>query len=100
MMGKTIAATVLILLMLSQSALCAVTFGWKKHVIGDQTTPIYLVVEDMDNDGDLDVATTTNRHPGLYDSEVAWFQNNIYFRIFWLKNCSCSNFITCFFNSS
>ena len=31
----------------------------------------------MDGDGDLDVVSTTNVHPAIYDSEVAWFQNNL-----------------------
>ena len=48
----------------------------ERHEIGDQRSPIYLAVADMDGDGDMDVATTTNRHPFLYRSEVAWFRNN------------------------
>jgi hypothetical protein len=50
---------------------------WEKHVIGDQSSPIYLSVKDMDGDNDLDVASTTNRHPLKWDSEVAWFRNNL-----------------------
>ncbi len=64
--------------MMSASGLFAtVAPGWQKHVIGEMTSPIYLDVIDMDGDGDLDVASTTNLHPGLFDSEVAWFQNNL-----------------------
>jgi len=55
----------------------AVAEDWEKHVISTQETPIYLYVADMDNDGDLDAVTTTNRHPGVYQSEVAWFRNNM-----------------------
>lgn len=51
--------------------------GWVKHVIGDQTNPVYVYVKDIDGDGDLDVASTTNIHPGLQPSEVAWWRNNI-----------------------
>jgi hypothetical protein len=50
---------------------------WEKHVIGDQSSPIYLYLKDMDGDSDLDVASTTNRHPLKWDSEVAWFRNNL-----------------------
>jgi hypothetical protein len=50
---------------------------WEKHVIEQQSSPIYLYVKDIDGDGDLDVASTTGRHPLLWDSEVAWFQNNL-----------------------
>ena len=52
--------------------------NWKKHVIDDQKSPIYLDVKDMDCDEDLDIVTTTNKHWGPpYNSEIAWFQNNI-----------------------
>jgi hypothetical protein len=54
-----------------------VSEDWEKHVIGPQSSPIYLYVKDMDGDGDLDVASTTGRHPLLWDSEVAWFRNNL-----------------------
>ena len=50
---------------------------WERHVIADQSSPIYLFVKDMDGDSDLDVASTTNRHPLKWDSEVAWFRNNL-----------------------
>lgn len=51
--------------------------GWEKHVIGQLINPIYVYVKDIDGDGDLDVATTTNIHPGVQPSDVAWFQNNL-----------------------
>ena len=50
---------------------------WEKHIIGDQSSPIYLYVKDMDGDNDLDVVSTTNRHPLKWNSEVAWFRNNL-----------------------
>ena len=53
-----------------------VSEDWEKHIIGPQSSPIYLYVKDIDGDGDLDVSSTTGRHPLLWDSEVAWFQNN------------------------
>lgn len=49
---------------------------WQRHEIGPQRNPIYLCVQDMDGDGDLDVVTTSNMHPFQYRSEVAWFRNN------------------------
>ena len=51
--------------------------NWERHVIGSLDSPIYLVVKDMDNDLDLDVVATTNKHPGYYNSEVSWFENII-----------------------
>jgi hypothetical protein len=54
-----------------------VSEDWEKHIIADQSSPIYLYVKDMDGDNDLDVASTTNRHPLQWDSEVAWFRNNL-----------------------
>ena len=50
---------------------------WEKHVIGTLTDPIYVYVKDIDGDGDLDIATTTNIHPGAQPSDVVWFQNNL-----------------------
>ncbi len=58
-------------------ASASVAEGWEKHVIAEQTSPIYLYVKDMDGDGDLDVVSTTNEHPGPFNSEVAWFRNNL-----------------------
>ena len=54
-----------------------VSEDWEKHIIGPQSSPIYLYVKDIDGDGDLDVASTTGRHPLVWDSEVAWFRNNL-----------------------
>ena len=51
--------------------------GWVKHIVSAQAKPIYLYVVDMDGDGDLDIVTATADHPNDYDSEVAWFQNNL-----------------------
>jgi hypothetical protein len=50
--------------------------GWEKLVIGSQISPIYQYVEDIDGDGKLDVAATTNVHPSGANSEVAWYRNN------------------------
>ena len=71
--------------MLTEYVSAAVTEGWEKHVIAEQKSPIYLYVKDIDKDGDLDVASTTNRHPGPFNSEVAWFQNNINIKKPWKK---------------
>ena len=62
---------------LASSAYSAVSQGWEKHFIADQSRPIYIMVEDMDGDGDLDIVSTTNEHPGLFYSEVSWFMNNL-----------------------
>jgi hypothetical protein len=59
--------------------------NWERHDIAPQTSPIYLYVKDIDGDGDLDVASTTNIHPGVYNSEVAWFQNNLSQGLAWEK---------------
>ena len=45
----------------------------------------------MDNDGDLDVAATINKHPGYFDSEVSWFENNIDFYGTWEKHIISSS---------
>jgi hypothetical protein len=74
--------------------------NWKKHVIGHQINPIYLYVKDMDRDGDLDIVTTTNIHWGLYNSEIAWFRNNIELNGKWDKFIISSSFIDPIQNSN
>ena len=76
-MIKRILFLVVIVCWSTPQAYSTVSQGWKKNVLGDQSSPIYLYVKDMDGDGDLDVASTTNRHPLVWNSEVAWFRNNI-----------------------
>jgi len=76
-MRKRIALLSFILFCLPAVAGATVAEGWVKHVAGDQFSPIYLYVVDMDGDGDLDIVSTANVHPTLYVSEVAWFQNNL-----------------------
>ncbi len=65
---------------------------WEKHVIGDQSSPIYLYVKDMDGDSDLDVASATNRHPLKWDSEVAWFRNNLDQNTPWIQHVLSDTF--------
>ena len=77
MIFKRIVFLGVILCWFSPQAHSTVFQGWKKNVIEQQSSPIYLYVKDIDGDGDLDVASTTNRHPLTWDSEVAWFRNNI-----------------------
>ena len=53
---------------------------WDKHVIGDMAVigANYIAVDDMDGDGDLDVAAGTTWLPVEPEhSEVAWFRNNL-----------------------
>lgn len=50
--------------------------GWQRHTIGNIITPIYLIVEDLDLDGDLDVAAGSNISANPVNSEVAWFEND------------------------
>ncbi|MEI6125207.1 MAG: VCBS repeat-containing protein [Pseudomonadota bacterium] len=50
--------------------------GWEKNFIGSQNSPIYLYVDDIDGDGKLDVAVTTDVHPKGSKSEVSWYRNN------------------------
>ena len=56
-------------------AMSTVSKLWERHVIGQQNSPIYIYEKNLD--GDIDIVTTINVHPGLYYSEVAWFRNNI-----------------------
>jgi hypothetical protein len=76
-MRKKIVLLSIILSFLPAVARATVAEGWERHVIGDQTSPIYLYVVDMDGDGDLDIVSTTDVHPIKIESEVAWFQNNL-----------------------
>ena len=76
-MSKKIFFPLIVLYLLTGPAHAAVSDGWEKHVIAQQHRPIYLIVHDMDHDGDPDIVSTTNQHPGLFYSEVAWFRNNL-----------------------
>lgn len=51
--------------------------GWQRHSIGSIEQPIYLIVDDLDNDGDLDVAAGSALSPNPIDSEIAWFENDL-----------------------
>ncbi len=68
-----------------------VSLGWEKHIIGPQTSPIYLYVEDIDGDGDLDVAATSDVHPWGSNSEVAWYRNNLQQGLPWEKTIISSD---------
>jgi hypothetical protein len=77
MAKKTLISLITLSLFLAGYVYATVAEGWKKNIIAAQTSPIYLYVIDMDADGDLDVVSTTNEHPGPFVSEVAWFKNNL-----------------------
>ena len=53
-----------------------VAYAWQQKIVGSMPTPIYLIVEDLDEDGDLDVAAGGILGSVPVDSEVAWFENN------------------------
>ncbi len=62
---------------------------WDRHVIGDMAAigANYIAVEDMDGDGDMDVAAGTTWLPFEPEhSEVAWFRNNLNEGGEWEKN--------------
>jgi hypothetical protein len=88
MVKKKIIASISLVCMMGfglQDVHCTVAIGWEKHIIGTQTSPIYLYVEDIDGDGDLDVAATSDVHPWGSKSEVAWYQNNMKQGLPWIK---------------
>ena len=91
MMVRKIFIVIIILIWLPIQAHSDVFLGWDKHIIGEQDKSIYLYVKDMDGDGDLDVASTTNDHPRFYHSEVAWFRNNISQGLPWEKSIISSS---------
>ena len=84
-MGKKIVLLSIALCCLPIQANSEALLGWDKHIIGQQDKSIYLYVKDIDGDGDLDVASTTNNHPYFYESEVAWFRNNMQQELPWEK---------------
>jgi hypothetical protein len=68
-----------------------VSLGWEKHIIGPQFSPLYLYVEDIDGDGALDVAATSDVHPWGANSEVAWYRNNLKQGLPWEKTVISSD---------
>ena len=84
-MGKKIVLLSIALCCMPIQANAEALLGWEKHIIGQQDKSIYLYVKDIDGDGDLDVASTTNDHPNFYESEVAWFRNNMQQELPWEK---------------
>lgn len=75
-MLRKISLSLMVMCMLPQYAFSTISSGWEKHIIGEQTSPIYLYVEDIDGDGMLDVAASSDIHPWGSNSEVAWYRNN------------------------
>jgi hypothetical protein len=85
MLKKIALLIIIILAMLPVQANSTVSPGWERHVISPQYRPCYLYVKDIDRDGDLDVVSNTNQHPGIFPSEVAWFRNNLNQNASWEK---------------
>jgi hypothetical protein len=77
MLNRIATFIIIILALLPVHANSTVSSGWERHVISDQYRPLYLYVKDIDRDGALDVVSTTNQHPALFYSEVAWFRNKL-----------------------
>jgi hypothetical protein len=50
--------------------------NWTKHTIGKIQNPSYVYVADIDADGAPDIAVSTTKDFGKYNSEIAWFRNN------------------------
>lgn len=82
---RAIFIIIIILVLLPVHASSTVSSDWVRHDIGPQFRPIYLYVADLDRDGDLDVVSTTDQHPGVFNSEVAWFRNNLKQKAPWEK---------------
>ena len=54
------------------------TLAWQRHSIGSSWWPIYLIVDDLDENGFLDVAVGSIASGGgvaWAPSEIAWFEN-------------------------
>jgi len=84
MLNKTVIfAIIMILALLPVNSNSTVSSDWERHDIGPQYRPIYLSVADLDRDGDFDVVSTTDQHPGVFNSEVAWFRNNLKQKASW-----------------
>ena len=64
---------------------------WERKVIGEQPSPNYLYVADMNGDRALDVVCTSNDYSNAYASEVAWFKNTLGENGSWNKFIISSN---------
>ncbi|MCX5895027.1 MAG: VCBS repeat-containing protein [Proteobacteria bacterium] len=84
-MRKRIVLLSIVLSCLPAYASATVAEGWVRHDIGEQTSPIYLDVADIDGDGNPDVAATADVHPWGSNSEVAWYRNNLKKGLPWEK---------------
>jgi len=84
-MSKKLILIALLIGCLPAYASATVAEGWVRHVIGPQTSPIYLDVADIDGDGALDVVATSDVHPWGSNSEVAWYRNNLKKGLDWDK---------------
>jgi hypothetical protein len=57
-----------VLCLLPQAVMAEV--AWQRHEIGSQRNPIYLCVQDMDGDGDLDIVLA-----GMGIHTILWYEN-------------------------
>lgn len=84
-MSKKLMLITLLIGFLPAHSFATVAEGWVRHDIGEQTSPIYLDVADIDGDGNPHVAATADVHPWGSNSEIVWYLNNLKKGLPWKK---------------